>query len=233
VSVSNEVAEPARVTAALNHAVRADHMKALLRRYEVDLVLDVGAHHGQFATFIRDIGFEGRIVSYEPVSEAFSALERSSATDLKWDVHRLALGTEDGSATINVAKSTDFSSFLSLSRYGATTLASKAATVREERVSMRRLDSVRPAEAEGGSSFLKVDTQGWDLRVLQGATGTLGRIVALQVEIALRPIYDGMPSLEEVLDLLRSHGFEPTGFFPVSHDARLRLIEVDCVAVRS
>jgi hypothetical protein len=50
VSLSSEVAEPARVTAALNHAVRADHLKALLGSYEVDLVIDVGAHHGQFAT---------------------------------------------------------------------------------------------------------------------------------------------------------------------------------------
>jgi FkbM family methyltransferase len=233
VSLSSEVAEPARVTAALNHAVRADHLKALLGRYEVDLVIDVGAHHGQFATFIRDIGFEGRIVSYEPVSDAFAALEQSSATDSKWEVNRLALGSEDGTASINVANSTDFSSFLSLSRYGATTLASKAATVREERVPMRRLDSVLPAEVGSGSSFLKVDTQGWDVRVLEGATETLGRVVVLQVEVALRPIYDGMPSLEDVLAVLRSNGFEPADFFPVSHDSRLRLIEVDCIAVRA
>jgi FkbM family methyltransferase len=232
VPLRSEVAEPARVTVALNHAVRADHVKRLLARYDIAAVIDVGAHHGQFATFVRDLGFAGRIVSYEPVSDSFSALERSSVADDNWEVHRLALGSDEGSESIRVAESTDFSSFLSLSAYGATDLSTKTGTVREERVPMRRLDSIWHGEPESGTWFLKVDTQGWDMRVLEGATDTLGHVAVLQVEVALRPIYDGMPSLEDVLEFLRSHDFAPSGFFPVSHDARLGLIEVDCIAVR-
>ena len=81
--------------------------------------------------------------------------------------------------------------------------------------------------------FLKLDTQGYDLEVLRGATATLSRVVALQSEISFVPIYAGMPSWRESIQRIGELGFAVTGIFAVSRDASLRLVEADCVFVRA
>ena len=224
-----------QVTAALNRAVLADHLGAALRRHRIGTVLDVGAHTGEYATLLRGIGYEGSIVSYEPVPETFERLAAASVADEGWTAHRLALGDRDGSATIHVARSSDFSSLRRFSDYGVAAFATAARVERRESVELRRLDGVLDQHVRGAATpiLLKLDTQGWDMQVLEGASGVLDRVAALQTEVALQPIYDGVPTLDEVLGELAVRGFAPTGFFPVSRDEDMRLVEVDLVAVRS
>jgi FkbM family methyltransferase len=223
-----------QVTAALDRAVMADHIGAVLRRHRIGTVLDVGAHTGQYGSFLRGLGYDGAIVSYEPVPETFAQLEEASAADEGWTAHRLALGDTDGSATIHVARSSDFSSLRRISDYGTTTFADATHVERREAVESRRLDGVLGEHAPGAATpmLLKLDTQGWDMQVLDGATGILGDVAAVQTEVALQPIYEDVPSLDEVVAELSGRGFAPSGFFPVTRDADLRLVEVDLVAVR-
>jgi hypothetical protein len=77
-----------------------------------------------------------------------------------------------------------------------------------------------------------MDTQGWDLEVLAGAERTLDRVVALQSEVSVRPIYDGMPGLTESLQTFEERGFLLSGLFPVNVDRDFAAVEFDCVAVR-
>jgi hypothetical protein len=82
-------------------------------------------------------------------------------------------------------------------------------------------------------TYLKLDTQGWDLEVLDGAHRALDYIVALQTEVAVQPIYDEMPLMQDSLSAITGRGFTPSGFFPVTLDSAMALIEFDLVAVRS
>jgi hypothetical protein len=77
-----------------------------------------------------------------------------------------------------------------------------------------------------------MDTQGWDLEVLKGATDSLKHVLALQSEIATQAIYVGMPMMRDSLDYLDQIGFAVSGLFPVNLDRTLRAVEFDCVAVR-
>ena len=81
--------------------------------------------------------------------------------------------------------------------------------------------------------FLKLDTQGFDLNVLDGVGAHAGRILALQSEIAVKPIYDGMTGYMHAIAAMNGRGFELTGLFPVLRDRQLRIVEFDCVMVRS
>jgi hypothetical protein len=52
------------------------HLPKLFSHLEINCVLDVGAHHGEFGSFLRDIGYSGNIISFEPVQENYLQLVR-------------------------------------------------------------------------------------------------------------------------------------------------------------
>lgn len=81
--------------------------------------------------------------------------------------------------------------------------------------------------------YLKIDTQGYDREVLKGASDSLDRISAIQTEMSVTAIYDGMPGYIEMLNFLGNKNFVPSGFFPVNPKPALQLIEFDCCLVNS
>lgn len=210
-------------------------LMALLREYAVNVVLDIGAHHGEYGRFLRDIGYQGRLVSFEPLQESFAQLERSSARDQSWLIHNAAVGSSSGRATIHVPSATTLASFLRPSAYSLSQFPDQARLVRAESVEVVTLDDLHETFTDGIPTprvLLKLDTQGWDLEVLQGAGRTLESVLVLQSELSVKPLYDGMTSYLEGLATLQRLGFELSGVFPVAHDPQHRVIELDCLMIR-
>ena len=149
-------------------------LKALLRSQGTDLVLDVGANAGQFGMALREIGYAGRIVSFEPLAAAREQLLAASAGDPQWQVaERCAIGEEDAELDIHVAGNSVSSSVLPMLDAHLRT-APESRYVATERVALRRLDSVAPSYIDGSrAALLKIDTQGYEDRVLDGATGSV------------------------------------------------------------
>lgn len=211
------------------------HLATLLARLRINCILDVGAHVGQYGRFLRNIGYRGHIVSFEPIGANFAVLERRSAGDRNWSVRRFALGHQEGIVPINVTHLTQFSSFLSPNRYSEGQFGRWSEVEHTEAVEVRRLECVWQ-EAIGSVKdprvFLKLDTQGYDLKVLEGAGAYLEQVVALQSELAVKSIYEGMTGYMDAISAMNGMGFEMTGLFPVTRDTELRIVEVDCVMVR-
>jgi FkbM family methyltransferase len=207
----------------------------LLDWLAVDCVLDVGANCGQYGRMLRGIGYSGTIISFEPVARSYQELCEASQGDSRWLTLPLALGELEGTAPIHVTASTDFSSFLRPNEYCRATFGEGPIETGVEHVRVRRLDDVLQEHAQAAGAariFLKMDTQGYDQQVIQGASGCLERIVAVQSELSVRPVYDGAPRYLESLQWLEAAGYELTGLFTVNRDRELRLIEMDCVMVR-
>lgn len=212
----------------------AQHLQWLFRSLGINCVLDVGANRGQFAKRLRQAGYGGRIVSYEPVAELYRALTEEAADDPAWNVYPWALGDEEGTAEINVVPGT-MSSMLSASDFGKEWSA-KLRDAHTETISIRKLDGVLDEATDGLAEpriFLKMDTQGYDLATVRGAGDRLADVLALQSEVSCLPIYDGMPRMTEQLDTYEAAGFAISAMFPVSRHARtLRVIEFDVVMLR-
>jgi FkbM family methyltransferase len=228
--------ERAKRDKALSDWLFEQHLSDVLRRYRVDCVVDVGANRGQYVRLLRRVGYQGRVISFEPVPEMFAQLSAAAAQDELWDVHQVALGREDGELQMNVVPGT-LSSLLPASAYGSARYERlQAATT--VAVPVRRLDGllaeVTPAGAGPSRILLKFDTQGFDLEAFAGASGVLDQVVALQSEVALLTIYEHMPRMQEALATYEAAGFEVTGLYPVSREARTgRTLEYDCVMVRA
>lgn len=187
----------------------AARLAKLLAIHKIDLVLDVGANKGQYARYLRSIGYQGRIVCFEPLSDAYKVLSKYAKKERKITVApRMALGDYISSVTINVATNSESSSLLTVTdtHLEAEPLVKFIGT---ETVSINRLDEVISDYLTGADSiFLKIDVQGYELSVLRGAAEILPKIRGIQLELSLEPLYDGEPLYREMIDTVESAGFE-------------------------
>lgn len=205
---------------------------------EIDCVVDVGAFRGTYVGFLRnEVGFDGHVLSFEPAAASFQQLQATWSGDPRWRGLPYGLGSKRGTAPLNVFALGDLNSLLSPSDYGSQTFAPLAGAGAVEEVDIRRLDEVLPELLAGipipsPSLFLKIDAQGTDMDVIEGARGVLPSIAALQLELSVRPIYREQPSLPLAITRLAELGFELLGVFPVVHDG-LRVIEFDGLFCRA
>lgn len=199
-----------------------------LRRREVGTVIDVGANRGQYASALRAHGWGGPIVSIEPLAELHAALDTARTGDARWTVlPPMALGARDGTALIEVAAESDMSS---LRPQGALLqhLSPSSRVIERRDVTLRRLDGLAELQPAGPRLFLKLDVQGAEADVLEGAHGLWPRIVGLQVEMALVPLYEGETDWRTMLDHLASRGFTLHLFVPGYFEPKLaRQVQVD------
>ncbi|OBG95566.1 FkbM family methyltransferase [Mycobacterium sp. E3298] len=201
----------------------------------VDVVLDVGANSGQYATDLRMADYRGRIISFEPLSGPFFRLERDALKDPLWDCRRCALGDVDGAVSINVAGNAGASSSILPMLKHHQDAFPPANYVGTEEVPIHRLDSVAtellgPAD----TAFLKIDVQGFEKQVIAGAKQTVSdRCVGMQLELSFLPLYEGGMLIREALELVYSLGFTLTGLLPGFADPRDgRMLQADGIFFR-
>lgn len=214
-------------------------LTALAERRGVTHWLDVGARNGEYGAYLRQLGYRGQIVSFEPIAAHVRALRARAEADGDWVVVPSALGSEPGTADLHVAAASDFSSLRSANDALAAQFPDGARVTGIVQVPIVRLDDVFASYVpDGAPAVLKTDTQGWDLEVLRGAEDALKRVEAVQCEVAVRPLYEGSPDVIEVSSWLAERGFVPAGLFPVSYRETgegadpLVLLECDGVFVR-
>jgi len=199
-----------------------------------DVVVDVGANTGAFASSFFDAGFDKRIVSFEPLPEAHEILTRRSNLNPLWLVGpRVALGDKDGIASFNVSRNGSSSSLLPMeARHSEVAPASQF--IKAIDIEIARLDTVAPPLL--GSSrraLLKIDTQGTELDVIRGASGILERIAAIRVELSFERLYAGQELFDEVYAHITGLGFSLWEISPVLRDpATGQMLQCDGTFVR-
>lgn len=209
-------------------------LTAMLANHGVDLVFDVGANIGQFSQSLRKAGYRGRLVSFEPLSIAHAQLLRVSQGDARWEIAPpLAIGEHEGEIDINIAGNSFSSSALEmLDSHGKA--APGSAYVGSERVRLSRLDTLAPDYLQPDTvPFIKIDTQGYEDKVLNGATDLLGRVSGLQLELSFVPLYDGQTLFDALVERLRAQGFSIWAIWPGLCDPRSgRMLQVDAIFFR-
>lgn len=213
-------------------------LRKLFDLYSIDAVIDVGANNGQYHDFVRhQVGYQGWIVSFEPDPDCVLKLLERSKGDSKWRIEPVGLGSQIDQLDLHVTADSHFNSFLRPDKDGlmAKQYDAKSKVTRTTTVEVRTLDDYAHFFSELGirRPYLKLDTQGFDLQVLKGASSFLPKVCALQTEASVRAIYKDMPDYRNTLDTLSKSGFTLSQTFPVCHDPALRLVEFDCVAVNT
>jgi FkbM family methyltransferase len=205
-------------------------IKHLLNYHNIDLVFDVGANSGQYARFLRECSYSGTIVSYEPLSSAYSQLLASSHKDPLWEIApRTAIGDQDSEITINVAGNSQSSSVLEMldSHVNA---APESAYYDSEVVKLSRLDTIGPQYFTSANQaiFLKIDVQGFEKQVIEGATQILPLVQGIQLELSLIPLYKDQLLFKEMVEFLYKIGYDLHTIIPGFTDPKTgRLLQID------
>ena len=210
-------------------------LRRLISTQNISLLLDVGANTGQFVNLARGCGFKGRIVSFEAQTDAHRTLCQRSANGRDWIIApQAAIGRDEGSIEINIAGNSASSSVLPmLDTHVAAAPGSNY--VGKETVRLARLDNVAaPFIRPDDRIYLKVDTQGYEMAVLDGSMGLLNKVLVVQLELSLVPLYAGQPLWVEMSNKLQSLGFE---LYSIVHGftdpSSGRLLQVDGIFVRA
>jgi FkbM family methyltransferase len=208
----------------------------LFQHHGIDLVFDVGANAGQYAAALREAGFEGAIVSFEPLAEAFARLQDRAAGDRLWRCVNVAISDRSGRARFHVDDADgQCSSFLEMLPALKQALEPRNWHHSVREVEAVTLDDVVARFAKPATTlYVKMDVQGYEGRIFAGASRSLERIDGFQMELSLAPLYDGETLLPDMITLLGERGFSLESIEPGKADARTgRLLQADCIFFRT
>ncbi|MCX7396120.1 MAG: FkbM family methyltransferase [Planctomycetales bacterium] len=205
--------------------------RGLLQSMGIKTFLDVGANTGEFAQEVRADGFKGSIISFEPLSEAFKQLSQRADGDPQWTCLNCAIGSETGTATINVAGNSVSSSLLPMASLHSDSAPDSAIT-RSEEIQVKRLSDLCEQLKTEFPAYLKIDTQGFELEVLKSAQTLLSQIPAIELEMSISELYEGQPLFPEVHNYLEGQGYYLHSIEEGFVDRRMdRILQIECIYI--
>jgi FkbM family methyltransferase len=183
--------------------------KLFFKKFKIDTLLDVGANSGQFATETRaDLQYKGLILSFEPLSTAYSALVKNAETDSNWKAFNYALGDSNETQLINISRNLMSSSLLEMLPEHVLS-APESQYIDKEEVVVKTLDAIFPELCKNSKNvFMKIDTQGFEKKVLDGGIESLGNIDTIQMEMSLKQLYSHELTLDQHMSFMTSLGYE-------------------------
>lgn len=203
-----------------------------LAYHSMTSVLDVGANTGQFAISLRQAGYLRGLTSFEPLPDAHAQLTASAQSDPHWTIApRAAVGAKAGSAQINISKNSHSSSLLPVTKTSTDASPTSAfiGTVETPVITLDDCDLVD----RSANIFIKIDTQGFEMEVLKGATELLKTAKGVQLEMSFTPMYEGAPDFETLYRFMLDRGFELWGMDTAFRDPKTRrLYQVDATFFR-
>lgn len=205
----------------------------LLKHFDIQTLLDVGANTGQFAYYTRKLGYENTIVSFEPLTSAFGVLQKFAKGDPNWQIKNCAIGDTDGTVEINISANSQSSSILDMMPVHIKS-APDSAYGGKEMINIHKIDTIiHKYTNELDKTFLKIDTQGFEKNVLMGAKESLKSIKGLQLELSLVELYQGETLITEMLNIIKELGFTIFSLEPGFYDKDTgQLLQVDGVFYR-
>jgi FkbM family methyltransferase len=180
----------------------------LVSNHNIDTLFDIGANAGQYASLMREYGFKGKIISFEPLKSAFEELKKTSIKDNNWLINNYALGNENTISMINVAGNSYSSSILNMLP-SHLKVAPESKYVTQEKIEIKKLDSIFYSFCNNEDKvMIKIDTQGYEKNVLDGANESLNNIKIIQLEMSIIPLYENEMIFVDMINYLDNKGFQ-------------------------
>jgi FkbM family methyltransferase len=179
----------------------------LISTQGIKCIWDVGAANGSWSVLAASMFPSAQVHAFEPQPAQADSIRRLNVNTIT--VHQIGLGDADGSFELHITDNLDSSSLMRP--------ASKLETVYGVRptakieVDVRQPSSLIEAGVDG-PDILKLDVQGFELKVLDGFGSHISRVKYIIMEIANHDFYDGQAQAAELLKASHDLGFQLHAF---------------------
>jgi FkbM family methyltransferase len=208
------------------------HKKLMLLVAElgIETIIDIGANVGQFGIDIRNAGFKGQIISYEPIGSIFEDLKKTSEKFPPWKVFKEGLGEAGSYEKINISGNDGLSSsFLEMKDVHLKNFPNSK-FVGSEFVKITTLDDeINRMDIDPTKVLLKIDAQGFEAYVLKGAQKNLAKIPLSYIELSLYPLYENEKPFLVILNFLDTRGHQLVEIFRGVRALNGDLLQVDII----
>ncbi len=183
-----------------------EFLRSGLKRWAL---VDVGANEGEFIESVCALSKPAQVVAFEPLPEMGTALERLSSLHPRARVIAAAAGDKPGTLALNLTRNRKLSSVLEPRETMDQHYRGSINVVSRIDVPVTTLDAELPQDTAVG--LLKIDVQGFEPQVLDGARETLSRTAVVMLEINYTEHYASGGEFEDVHDRLTGAGFRLGG----------------------
>lgn len=219
---------PSHINTGYRHIQRSIDLIRNYRLSESDMIIDVGAASGITAMKYAEAFPQANIICFEPIHSNFGALKKNVSSYGNIVLHNCGLGEAEAELAINKSERITSSSILPIAEdisneFFRANLQKKS----EESIKIRKLDNVIGPQKV---NLIKIDVQGYELKVLQGATEVLKRTALVLLEMQNHDFYVNAPMYHHLDEYLREQGFMLADIIPSLRDEK-KLYEWDAVYV--
>ncbi len=176
--------------------------------------IDVGANDGQFVDLVRNGLSYPTVHAFEPAPEPFARLKARHGATPGVSLVNAGLGRDYGQIDLNIYDNQALNSFLPISQPGTNILGGPR-LLRRIPAPVYSLDGYAASAGLRRLDLLKIDTQGYELEVLQGANRLLaaGCVGTVLIEINFAPLYDRQVWPHEIIRFLHERGLHLVDFY--------------------
>jgi FkbM family methyltransferase len=204
----------------------------ILNRLNVDLVLDVGGHFGEFYKEIRQYGYEDEVFSVEPTPESYQRLAAVGRGDKKFKAYNSALSNYSGTLKMNQFTHSDMNSALEVNPNTDFGIERTYSTIEVPCITIDEL--IENQNLFDKKIFLKLDVQGFELVILEGLQKYSHLIVGIQAELSVNEIYSNSSNMVGFQTWADQNGFRVSTIGTERFQSlNLQAYDVDVIALRS
>lgn len=193
----------------------------------IESIYDIGASNGTWSWLMAKVVPHAKFNLFEPLESDQYAKELANVLRDRPDfrMHRIALGDENTTLQLNLYREHVGSSLIDSDWEGV---------VAKKLVPVQRLDDMVAVLKLPPADLIKMDVQGFELKILTGAELTCRRAKALMIETWFYRAYGtGTPLLGEIIDWMTGHDFSLVSLGDTYVSPDMTLCSIDAFFLRN
>lgn len=181
-----------------------------LKKFKLGTFIDVGAYTGEDSKVVNHLFPNAKIYAFEPDVSNYEIIKRSIRIK-NFELFDIALSNKKGITTFYSHPLSALSSLLRISKIKVLDEPYVYQKTKNYSVKTNTLDNVLGKKKLKGKVLLKIDTQGAENLILDGAIKILKKVDLIHIETCMAEIYENQSDFSKIYSMLTKNGFTFVG----------------------